>query len=193
MNCPVMCAGARPISKVVRFHMKGLRSLAISDCDAVLRINAESQPGVSCLDRPELVRLFAISTEHLGIEGPDAGLVGYLLAFQSDTPYDGEEFLAFKESYTKPFIYIDQVAVGATWRRAGLASSLYHAIEAEAYRRGILALCCEVNLRPQNPGSLAFHRHNGFNQTGILGTRDGRAVALMIKAVEGPEPEARET
>lgn len=173
--------------------MKSIRALASSDCEAVLRINAESQPGVSCLDRAELMRLMAMSGEHLAIEEPDAGLLGYLLAFRSDAPYDGEEFLAFKKSCTTPFIYIDQVAVDAARRRAGLASSLYRAIEAEAHRRGSLALCCEVNLTPPNPGSLTFHQNRGFDRAGVLGTQDGRTVALMTKRVEGPDSGARET
>ena len=173
--------------------MKNIRALASSDCEEVLRINAESQPGVASLDWTELKRLTALSTEHLAIEEPSAGLAGYLLAFLSDTSYDGEEFQTFKESCTTPFIYIDQVAVGVARRRTGLASDLYQAIEAEALRRGIMALCCEVNLDPPNPGSLAFHEDRGFNRSGVLGTEDGRTVALMTKHLKAPEPEARET
>ena len=173
--------------------MKSIRPLTPSDCEEVLRINAESQPGVAHLDRPELERLVRLKNDHLVMEGPNGGLVGYLLAFPSDAPYDGEEFLFLNKASLGSFIYIDQIAVDAAERRTGSASSLYRATEAAAQRRGIQELSCEVNLNPPNPGSLAFHRSKGFNQTSVLETQDGRTVALMSKQLKSPEPEACET
>lgn len=123
------------------------------------------------------------------MEGSDARLVGYLLAFPSDTMYDGEEFLFLTKTSTGPFIYIDQVAVDAAMRRTRAASSLYQAIETAAHRQGILVLSCEINLMPPNPDSLAFHRNEGFNQTSVMPTQDGRTVALMSKRLESPGPE----
>lgn len=173
--------------------MKVIRPLTPSDHEEILRINAESQPGVAHLDRTELERLVRLQNEHLVIEGPKGGLVGYLLAFPSDTPYDGEEFILLTKTSIGPFIYIDQVAVGAAERRTGAASSLYQATEAVAERRGIRELSCEVNLNPPNPGSLAFHRSKGFNQTSVMETQDGRTVALMSKWLKSPGPEACKT
>ena len=173
--------------------MKGIRPLTPSDYEEILRINAESQPGVAHLDRTELERLVRLQNEHVVMEGPKGRLVGYLLAFPSDTPYDGEEFLLLTKTSLSPFIYIDQVAVGAAERRTGAASSLYQATEAAAERRGIRELSCEVNLNPPNPGSLAFHRSKGFNQTSVMETQDGRTVAVMSKLLKSPGPEACET
>lgn len=167
--------------------MKGIRPLAPTDCEEILRINAESQPGVAHLDRAEFERLVGLKNEHLVMEGPKGGLVGYLLAFPSDTPYDGAEFILLTKTSLGPFIYIDQVAVGATERRTGAAARLYQATEAAALRRGIQELSCEVNLNPPNPGSLAFHRSKGFNQTSVMDTQDGRTVALMSKRLKGGE------
>ncbi|MGD9729979.1 MAG: GNAT family N-acetyltransferase [Nitrospiraceae bacterium] len=173
--------------------MKGIRPLASSDCEEILRINAESQPGVAHLDRTELERLARLKNEHLVTEGPKGRLVGYLLAFTSDIPYDGEEFILLTKTSLGPFIYIDQVAVSAAERRTGAASRLYLATEVAAQRRGIRELRYEVNLKPPNPGSFAFHRSKGFNQTSVMETQDGRTVALMCKRLKSPEPEARET
>lgn len=164
--------------------MKGIRPLASSDYQEVLRINAEGEPGVAHLDPTELQRLVRLKNEHLVMEGPNGGLVGYLLAFPSGTPYDGEEFLLLTKASLGSFIYIDQVAVGAAERRTGAASRLYQAIEAAAQRRGIQELNCEVNLNPPNHGSLAFHRSKGFNQLSVLTTQDGRTVALMSKRLK---------
>jgi uncharacterized protein len=161
--------------------MKKIRALAISDCEAVLHINAESVPGVARLDRTEFERLVAISNQHLAIDGTEGRLLGYLLAFRSDASYDGEEFLNFVETASEPFIYVDQIAVDARFRRGSLASDLYTVLERRAQSSQAAYLCCEINLSPPNPLSLAFHAHRGFNQTGSLNTADGRTVALMIK------------
>lgn len=173
-----------------RFHVKGIRPLSPSDWDEVLRINSECQPGVAHLDRTELERLIGLKNEHLGMEGPDGRLVGYLLAFPSDTPYDGEEFFILTKTSIGPFIYVDQVAVDTAMRRKGAGSRLYQAIESAAQRRGVRTLSCEINLNPPNPGSLAFHRSRGFKQTSVMETQDGRTVTLMSKSLESPERQA---
>jgi predicted GNAT superfamily acetyltransferase len=36
-----------------------------------------------------------------------------------------------------------------------------------------------VNLRPENPRSLAFHARQGFREAGRLEVSDGRLVALL--------------
>ena len=173
--------------------MKGIRALFASDKDAALRINAESLPGVARLDHSEFERLIKISNRHLALESPHAELVGYMLAFHCDAPYDGEEFLIFGKLATAPFIYIDQVATAPGTRRAGLATSLYEALEKHAQAESVFMLCCEVNLNPPNPVSLAFHQARGFNHTTVLETQDGRTVALMEKNFESTGSGAGET
>lgn len=164
--------------------MKSLRRLGYSDCREVLRINAESLPGVARLDEKEFDRLMGITNAHLAIEGADTAIIGYALAFPSNAAYDGEEFLAFLEACEGPFMYIDQVAVETNMRRRGVASSLYQALEDEARRSSMSALCCEVNLVPPNPGSIAFHRDREFHQLKVLETADGRTVTLLSKRLE---------
>lgn len=173
--------------------MKGVRALTSSDCEAVLRINSESLPGVARLDRAEFERLMAIPNVHLAIDSSEGRLVGYILAFRSDASYDGEEFLSFAKLGPDPFICIDQVAVDAGKRRERLASTLYSALEQRARKAMTAYLCCEINLNPPNPASLAFHLNKGFNQTGSLKTADGRTVALMTKGLVSTEAGARET
>ncbi|MFO0589207.1 MAG: GNAT family N-acetyltransferase [Polyangiaceae bacterium] len=172
--------------------MKAIRQLAASDQTDVLRINAESLPGVARLDENEIGRLLHLPNSHLAAEGADHTVLGYALAFPSDAPYDGEEFHFLKRLQPEPFLYIDQVAVGATARRAGVASALYEALATYARHRRLAAMCCEVNLEPPNPGSLAFHQDAGFHRIGQLQTADGRTVVLMIKPLRTTEERARD-
>ncbi len=173
--------------------MKGVRALALSDCEQTLRINSEALPGVACLDIAEFERLLALPNHHFALDRPEGGLRGYLLAFGSDASYDGAEFLEFVETVPGSFIYIDQIAVRAEYRRTGVASDLYGALEKRARSSTIAYLCCEVNLSPANPESLAFHLNQGFNQTSTLETPDGRMVTLMTKRLVHAETGARET
>jgi len=141
----------------------------------ILRINAAGRPGVAALDAVELQRLQSLSGLHrVAIAAGDANRVaGYLLAFDREAAYDGEEFLAFRKLLPGPFVYIDQVAVAADQKRHGVAARLYAGLEG--------VLCCDVNLQPPNPASSAFHRALGFESVEILSTADGRKVELMRK------------
>lgn len=155
-----------------------IRAVRAQDSDAILAINAEGQPGVSALTRPELASAFAAAQVWV-VEGA-AGITGYLIAYTSDAVYDGEEFAWFQRRY-RPFLYIDQVAVAQQHRGASLGFQLYQAAERVAREQRLLSLVCEVNLDPPNPVSLAFHTRNGFEEIGILDTQDGRKVALLLK------------
>ena len=163
--------------------MLDIRKLVLSDCEAVLGINAASVPGVATLDESEFARLMVIPNHHLAAEGANQVVVGYALAFNSNAPYDGEEFGFFQQTMAQPFIYIDQVATQLEFRRTGMGSSIYDAIEKGARLSKASALCCEVNINPPNPVSFAFHRSRGFRQSGTLTTTDGRVVALLAKDV----------
>ena len=163
--------------------MQSIRRLTLNDIKAVLEINAASVSGVAALDEAELRRLMGMPNHHLAIESADYLVVGYALTFCSKAPYDGEEFQQFQRIFAKPFIYIDQVATRSDFRRKGMGSEIYNALESMARLGDASKLCCEVNIDPPNPGSMAFHQNRGFRQSGILTTIDGRQVALLTKDV----------
>jgi len=157
-------------------NIEALETVHFSD---VLRINASADGAVFQLDQRELSRLTAISSAHRVAVGADGFIQGYLLAFFRDDPYDGEEFLALRSSIGQPFVYIDQVAVERRFRRAGTGRRLYEELASRGRNDGARVLCCEVNIVPPNPDSLAFHRRMGFRELGQLSTSDGRTAALV--------------
>jgi uncharacterized protein len=159
-----------------------LRAMHERDAQRVLAINLESRPGVAPLDKPELLRLLALPHQHLVATRGDE-VVGYLLAFPRDAPYDGEEFLLFREILTAAYLYVDQVAVESGLRGEGTGRSLYDELRSVAVRGRVEVLCCEVNLRPPNPRSQSFHQKLGFRPVRRLCTRDGREVQLLAKTL----------
>ena len=67
------------------------------------------------------------------------------------------------------------------FRRRGLASALYDAMEshAKAHER----MVCEVNSEPPNVESLAFHAARGYREVGHLTQADGHQTVMLEKAL----------
>lgn len=159
--------------------MVSVRRMTAADRTALLAINAQNAPHVAGLDGAELARLLDMGARMFVAVTEREELVGYLIAFECTCPYDGEEFLVLQQAIGHDFLYIDQVAVAASFHGFGIGRALYGAAEASA-RTGAW-LCCEVNERPPNPDSLAFHVAMGFGKLRSMETRDGRAVALLAR------------
>ncbi len=157
-----------------------IRQIHMKDFNQVLCINSESNPAVARLDIHELHRIVALaSVAWVATEGDD--LCGYLLAMHSTDHYDGEEFQYFLTALNQPFLYIDQVAVAATYRRKNISSTMYAQLMRRDRELSVTTLCCEVNIRPLNMISLQFHKKIGFNLFREFEALDGRRVALMYK------------
>jgi hypothetical protein len=161
--------------------MFSVRALGGNDGSAVLRINSDGHPGVARLDAAELRRLCALPNHHRVAEDIASGLAGYILAFDRDASYDGEEFRQFRLMTSKRYVYIDQLAVAKEARGLGVGRALYGALETIARREGAQALCCEVNTVPQNLESMAIHKALSFWSMGSMTTTDGREVELLFK------------
>lgn len=104
-----------------------------------------------------------------------------VIAFDDKAPYDSPNFRWFGDRYDT-FIYVDRLAVAPSQRRAGLGKALYEMLIACAQTSGYRRLCCEVNLSPPNPDSMAFHARLGFAQIGRAEAR-GKQVAYLMKEI----------
>ncbi len=161
-----------------------IRGATPGDHEAILAINAEGVPGVSAFDAAKLARL-AAAADPLLVAVRDGNVAAYLIAFRPEAAYEGTCFQWFREHHPRS-LYIDQVAVGSDWRRSGVASELYTALEIAAREHGLDALTCEVNLDPPNPQSMAFHSVLGFREVATLHVPDGRRVSLQVRPVPAP-------
>lgn len=162
------------------------RDFAGGDAEALLRLNAACQPHVARLDRAELGRLRGLGAVEVICDGDgDGALAGYLIGFADTAPYDGEEFRYFQRHLEHPFRYIDQVAVSAGYRQRGVARALYDLLASHPGLAAAAKRCCEVNVKPPNPGSMAFHERIGFGRLAELQVSDGRVVALLVEHMDG--------
>ena len=152
-----------------------LRPITPADHPAVLELNERNVELLSPLDEDRLTELVGIAASASVID-VDGAFAGFVITFASGSAYDGENFGWFVERYPD-FCYLDRVVIHEDFRRRGLGSLVYDALESAC---AAPAFALEVNLDPPNEASLAFHRARGFVE---VGQRDshGHLVSLMVK------------
>ena len=150
-----------------------LRNVTKGDLEAIWRINERSVPAVNTLSLDQL-RRFTNEAKYCRLAECSSQIAGFLLCFAPEADYDSPNFHWFKERY-HDFLYIDRVAMDSKFHRRGIARALY----ADAARRvgeRFRMIACEVNLRPRNDASLAYHERLGFQP---VGTRDHGYVEVQ--------------
>ena len=138
-----------------------LRPITPADHDAVLDLNESHVELLSPLDEVRLGELVAVAA-NASVIVDDGASAGFVITFDADSAYDGENFGWFTERYDD-FCYLDRVVIHSDHRRRGLASAVYDELESSCGRT-LFAL--EVNLDPPNVASLAFHRARGYTEVG---------------------------
>ena len=156
-----------------------IRHATINDRDSILTINRSALNGVSEMDNAYYDLLVAESAIFHVIEVNEE-IVGYVCALAHEAAYDGEEFLWFRKHITGNFLYIDQLAISKPYRYKGLGKKLYSDLEKLSTHMNITTLVCDVNYKPFNTESQAFHRRLGFVELNRMPTRN-MVVSLMAK------------
>lgn len=107
----------------------------------------------------------------------------FLLAFDQNAPYDSPNFLWFRARFPR-FIYVDRIVVATSARGRGLARNLYRDLFGQAAQAGHERVACEVNCRPPNPESDAFHAALGFVEVGRASIHnDSKDVRYLLRAL----------
>jgi predicted GNAT superfamily acetyltransferase len=161
-----------------------IRDVAPADLPAILALNNQHAAEVNALTLGQLEDLLATAARaRVIVQGasPLAGhspaslpdTLGFVIALDERTPPHGpnhEWFLARERA----FVYVDRIVIAPDARGRGFARALYEDL---ADGR---PLCCEVNLDPPNPGSLAFHERLGFRAVGeATDPRNGKRVRYL--------------
>ncbi|WP_317451268.1 GNAT family N-acetyltransferase [Microcella alkalica] len=157
-----------------------IRPLTAEDAPALASLNDAAHPAVPITSADELRALLGHAALALGLER-DGELVGFVIAMAPGSAYDSENYRFFEARGTG-HLYVDRIVVAENERGRGLGPVLYEAVFAEARRRGLPEVTCEVNLDPPNPGSLAFHARLGFAQVGTQATKGGTVTVALLAA-----------
>jgi len=158
-----------------------VRPLRATDLAAVLALNNASVPEVSPLARDELDRLTGLTSISLVAEA-DGGFAGFCMVMPPGVDYASVNYTWFGRHAAglgyPTFAYLDRIAVAPAARRLGVGRTIY----ADLVDRlvGVApVLFCEVNVRPRNGPSLAFHAGIGFREVGQQDTDGGKRVSLL--------------
>lgn len=106
-------------------------------------------------------------------------LDAFMLAFDQGAEYDSPNFLWFHARYPR-FVYVDRIVVASTARGRGCARRLYQDLFEHAAKAGHDRVVCEVNSRPPNPESDAFHAALGFAEVGSASIHQGSKTVRYL-------------
>jgi predicted GNAT superfamily acetyltransferase len=112
-------------------------------------------------------------------------LDAFLLAFDQDADYDNPNFRWFCARYPR-FVYVDRIVVASSARGQGCARRLYQDLFEHAVRADHERVVCEVNSRPPNPASDAFHAAVGFAEVGSADIHGGGKTVRYLSRTLTP-------
>jgi predicted GNAT superfamily acetyltransferase len=153
-----------------------IETIELDGIAALLALNNEHARELSWLEADRFAHLVRAAFWARRIGVADA----FILAFDQDADYDGENFLWFKARYDK-FVYVDRIVVAASARGRGLARILYQGLFAAASAAGQNVIVCEVNSDPPNLESDAFHAAFGFKEVGLARLSSGEKTVRYLR------------
>jgi uncharacterized protein len=156
-----------------------LRPYTPDDLEALVAINDGAHPAVPITPTAELADLIASS--RLTLVADDGEVAGFIVALAPGLDYASENYAWFG-ARSRDFLYVDRIVLAPRLQGQGVGPRLYAAVEEAARADGATEITCEVNVRPPNPGSLAFHARLGFVEVGRQQTKGGAIeVALLAR------------
>ena len=156
-----------------------MRAGTARDQPAVLALNNGSTPHVNALTNEQFAWL-TTEADYYRVAEVGGTLAGFVIAIRSGTAYWSGNYAWFGERYSA-FIYLDRVVVAPAFRQVGVGRALYEDLVAFASGRWP-RITLEVNVKPPNPASMAFHERMKFQPVGTRSYADGE-VAMFERTV----------
>ncbi len=159
-----------------------IRDARPTDLAALLAMNNALAPHVGLVDAPRMADL--VDWAEVAVVAEMGGaLAGGMVAIGPGTAYDSPNYRWFCDRYPD-FLYVDRVFVAPAHHGRGVGRRLYGPVMARAAARGA-PVTCEVNERPPNPDSVAFHQCLGFAAVGNQDYEGGAKRVVMMATAMG--------
>ena len=155
-----------------------VRDAVVADHPAVLSLNNAAVPAVNAPTPEEFVWL-AAHAAYFRVVDDGEGIAGFVLCLPSGVAYWSGNYEWFGARHAS-FLYLDRVVVAPRAQGTGAGRALYedmHSFAAGRWPRVTL----EVNLRPPNPVSDAFHLRMGYMAVGVREYADGLNAVTMYE------------
>lgn len=158
-----------------------VREATAADTAAVLALNNANTPHVNALTTEEFSWLQSHAA-YFRVAVDATGVAGFVLCLAAGLDYWSDNYKWFAARYDD-YLYLDRVVVAERARRLGVGRALVadlHQMAAGRWPRVTL----EVNLRPANPNSVAFHAALGYEAVGVREYDAGEhAVQMYSRAL----------
>ncbi|MFD1720395.1 GNAT family N-acetyltransferase [Amnibacterium endophyticum] len=158
-----------------------IRPLENADLAAVVALNNAAQPAVPPVDRGGLAELTVLASVAVVAEEVPGEPLGFLIAMDPGVDYASENYRWFMQRGGS-FVYVDRIVVTPSAKGRGVGRALYGAAFDRAREHGLDEVTCEVNVRPANPDSLAFHERLGFRRLEEQETKGGAYRVALLAA-----------
>ena len=162
-----------------------IRNTETTDLPRVLDLNQAALPHVSSVGLADMER-FAETAHCFRVIEANNQVAGFLIALEPGLDYPSDNYQWF-ERHFEDFLYIDRIVITDSAHGKGFGSALYRDV-IEVARKMAPRLTCEVNTRPPNPQSMAFHDRFGFQSVGTQQTEQGAKEVSLLSLDLGLAP-----
>ena len=143
----------------------------------IVKMNQEALPAVSSVNINDMNHFLTIVDYFRSLKIEEK-LVGFLIALTPGKEYYSVNYKWFEKRFDS-FMYVDRIVIDPSYQGNGLGKAFYNDL-VDFSNNKIDRITCEVNIRPQNEGSMIFHEKYGFVQVGTQTTENGKKeVSLM--------------
>lgn len=152
-----------------------IRKANTKDISEILKLNEKEVPHVGSIRRKDFLKFLEIASNFIvmDIEGE---IAGFMISLREGADYGSVNYKFFKNHYEK-FEYVDRIVIKEEFKGKGLGRKLYEFL---FHNNETHLVCCEVNLKPENPDSMAFHEKLGFKEKSKMITEDGKKMVSML-------------
>lgn len=158
-----------------------LRDVERRDVSCISTINLAAVPAVNAVSDQFLAQ-FVGNSLYFRLVCVDDRVSAFLLVLGPGHEYESLNYRFFCTRHRR-FAYVDRIVVDEQHRGLGLGRALYNDLF-DSLAGSAPVVCCEVNTRPPNPESRAFHDRMGFLEVGRQETEFGqKEVALLERPI----------
>ena len=130
-------------------------------------INQENIPELGDVPELEDFKLRVNWSENIFVYTHEDIIKAFVLCMREGQNYSSPNYQYISSRFQK-FLYVDRIAVQEEFRGKGIGEKIYSTVIAKG-KENNLDILCEVNTRPLNEPSIAFHQKMGFEE---IGTND---------------------
>lgn len=154
-----------------------IRRASKNDIKKINKLNEAEVPHVTSISEKDWLHLLKVASNFVVLED-EKKLAGFMITIRERRNYESFNYQFFDNHFDE-FEYVDRIVISNQFQKKGLGRKLYEYLF-EINETKIVT--CEVNVKPANQNSLAFHERMGFTEKSKMITSGGeKIVSLLVR------------